>query len=285
LFFYFNSVFTSKSSSAPNKHWLASVEGAPCSAKEVCSWAERDEEMGNRCRGKAGALTPVPGTRHHSGHRAPDSCDGASAAHSPLTWGAARRGELSVCSSRERAGNASLERFRTPRDCWSLCGSTSAAEDWQVLEILARKERRHDLPSSLGSRSQRPSQGAGTLLPWAREPAEPPGEGSRPVPPASLHEEPLEQGHSGSPTLPASALTQPWAPDTSPRRGTAALLHGSRPRASSSRCATDTDAGRWPSAGSQHPFWDTAASSVTGSGWIAAAATLIASSRLCCSSN
>ena len=65
----------------------------------------------------AGVLAPAPGTRHHSGHRAPDSCDGASAAHLPLTWGAARRGELWVCSSRERAGNASLERFRTPRDC------------------------------------------------------------------------------------------------------------------------------------------------------------------------
>jgi len=39
------------------------------------------------------------------------------------------------------------------------------------------------------------------------------------------------------------------------------------------------------SAGSQQPFSVTAASSVTGSCWIAAAAMLMASSRLCCSSS
>lgn len=90
---------------------------------------------------------------------------------------------------------------------------------------------------------------------------------------------------------PAQCTRWPLVLDTFPRSCTAPLLRASWPGSCCSRRPRREQA--WAagspcpggSAGSQHPFSETAASSVTGSCWIAAAAMLMASSRLCCSSS
>lgn len=158
--------------------------------------------------------------------------------------------------------------------------------------------RRHNLPSPPDRGSQCPRQGAGKLLLRAQENSTASRRKQQPgildIPP--WREGPLEQGHSGSPSLPTSALTACAVPALAAGLSRLPLLmfrtfstcQPARflqlpmpPWRTGSGCCSPRPGG---SAGSQHPFSDTAASGVTGSCWIAAAAMLMASSRLCCSS-
>lgn len=178
------------------------------------------------------------------------------------------------------------------------CGRLAGVGNLSHEEVSGRG---HNLPSPDRGK-QRPRQGAVKSLLGAQKKQQSLQQKAAAgiLDTAAWREEPFQQDHPGSPTLPASALSTcalrtpatfswpqtpscAWVPHVFRVPAGPAPADLDAPVEKQARAACFPRPGG--SSGSQHPFSDTAASSVRGSCWIAAAAMLMASSRLCCSSN